>query len=250
MKRTKSAPPKSAPTRKSAPGGKRTRAGTSAQIDKSLRRRAPDNDADDAVRSRVMGAAFSAFMDRGFEGASTLEIATRAKVSKRELYALFASKQAMLSACIAERTKLMRLPLELGAPRDVDTLAGTLATFGAAVLRVVCHPAALAVYRLAIAEADRSPEVARTLDAAGREANHRELAELLAYAQAHDLLGAGDARAMAEQFLALLAGGGLLPRLLLRLIEPPGPAEIERRAQTATQALLGLHGKSKPARKR
>ena len=201
------------------------------------------------MRMRVMGAAFSAFMERGFEGASTLEIATRAKVSKRELYALFATKQAMLSACIAERTKLMRLPLELTAPQDVDALAGTLATFGAAVLRVICHPAALAVYRLAIAEADRSPEVARTLDAAGREANHRELAELLAYAQAHDLLGAGDVRAMAEQFLALLTGG-LLPRLLLRLIEPPGAAEIERRAQAATEALLALYGKRKPSGKR
>jgi len=250
MKRSKSAQAiKSAPAIKSAQTGKRTRAGPSAQIDKSLRRRTPDDHADDAVRSRVMGAAFSAFMERGFEGASTLEIATRAKVSKRELYALFASKQAMLSACIAERTKLMRLPLELGAPRDVDTLAGTLATFGAAVLRVVCHPAALAVYRLAIAEADRSPEVARTLDAAGREANHRELAELLAYAQGRDLLGPGDVRAMAEQFLALLTGG-LVPCLLLRLIEPPGPAEIERRTQAATQALLALHGKGKPSRKR
>ena len=247
MKRTKSAQPKSAPTPSSALGGRR--AIKPAQIDKSVRLRAPDVHADDPMRMRVMGAAFSAFMERGFEGASTLEIATRAKVSKRELYALFASKQAMLSACIAERTKLMRLPLELTAPQDVDALAGTLATFGAAVLRVICHPAALAVYRLAIAEADRSPEVARTLDAAGREANHRELAELLAYAQAHDLLGAGDVRAMAEQFLALLTGG-LLPRLLLRLIEPPGAAEIERRAQAATEALLALYGKRKPSRTR
>jgi AcrR family transcriptional regulator len=207
------------------------------------------DNADDPVRSRVMGAAFSTFMERGFEGASTLEIATRAKVSKRELYARFASKQAMLGACIAERTKLMRLPLELTAPRDLAALSGTLVAFGAAVLRVICQPAALAVHRLAIAEADRSPEVARMLDAAGREANHRELAKLLGYAQTHDLLGAGEAGVMAEQFLALLSGGGLLPRLLLRLIEPPGPAEIERRAQAATQALLALYGKAKPARK-
>ena len=247
MKRTSSARPKAASTPKSVPGGRRT---APAQIDTRARLRTPDDHADgDPVRSRVMGAAFSAFMERGFEGASTLEIATRARVSKRELYALFANKQAMLSACIAERTKLMRLPLELTAPRDVDALAGTLATFGAAVLRVVCHPAALAVYRLAIAEADRSPEVARTLDAAGREANHRELAQLLAHGQAHDLLGAGDPRVMAEQFLALLAGG-LLPRLLLRVIEPPGAAEIERRADAAAQALLALYGKIAPSRKR
>ncbi len=131
--------PTNRPPAERHPAGKPARTGKSPP-------RAPDVHADDPVRSRVMGAAFSAFMERGYEGASTLDIATRARVSKRELYALFDNKHAMLAACIAERTKLMRLPLELTAPRDVDALAGTLATFGAAVLRVVCHPAALAVF--------------------------------------------------------------------------------------------------------
>jgi AcrR family transcriptional regulator len=34
------------------------------------------------VRDRILRAAFSAFMESGYERASTLEIATRAKVSK------------------------------------------------------------------------------------------------------------------------------------------------------------------------
>jgi hypothetical protein len=46
---------------------------------------------------------------------------------------------------------------------------------------------------------------------------------------------------MAEQFLALL-WGGLRLRLLLRLAAPPGEAEIKRRAQVATEALLVLQG--------
>jgi AcrR family transcriptional regulator len=241
---------KSSEHARSAQTRKAVRTGTAVRVDKSVPQRAPDHKADDPVRSRVMGAAFSAFMERGYEGASTLEIATRAKVSKRELYALFASKQAMLGACIAERTKSMRLPVELTAPQDVDALVGTLRAFGSAVLRVICHPAALAVHRLAIAEADRSPEIASMLDAAGREANYRELSQLLANAQARDLIGVGDPHVMAEQFLALLAGGGLLPRLLLRLIEPPAPAEIERRVEAATQALLALYGKTRPSGKR
>jgi AcrR family transcriptional regulator len=207
----------------------------------------PDSSLDNPVRARVLGAAFAAFMQRGFEGASTLEIATRAKVSKRELYALFENKQAMLGACIAERTKQMRLPLELAAPDSLEALAGTLTAFGAAILRVVYHPNALATYRLAIAEADRSPEIARMLDSAGRAASHRELTALLTHAQDHDLVDAGDPATMADQFLALL-GGGLLPRLLLRLVKPPGPAEIERRAQSATHALLTLYGPSKLSR--
>ena len=36
------------------------------------------------VRARILEAAFSAFMERGFAETSTLEIATRARASKRE----------------------------------------------------------------------------------------------------------------------------------------------------------------------
>ena len=41
-----------------------------------------------STRERVLKAAFAVFSSRGFSGASTLEIATRAQVSKRDLYAL------------------------------------------------------------------------------------------------------------------------------------------------------------------
>ena len=39
-------------------------------------------------------AAFAALMEKGYARTSTLEIATRARVSKRELYAEFGSKSA------------------------------------------------------------------------------------------------------------------------------------------------------------
>ncbi|MBV8653445.1 MAG: helix-turn-helix transcriptional regulator, partial [Alphaproteobacteria bacterium] len=52
-------------------------------------------------------------MERGYAGASTLEIATRAKVSKRELYALFGNKQGILTALISSRATRMRQPLAL-----------------------------------------------------------------------------------------------------------------------------------------
>ena len=57
------------------------------------------------VRARILEAAFSAFMERGFAATSTLEIATRARASKRELYAEFASKQDMLLGCIRQRAE-------------------------------------------------------------------------------------------------------------------------------------------------
>src|SRR6185437_14931773 len=54
-------------------------------------------------RERIMGAAFAVLTEKGYTGASTLEIATRARVSKRELYTLFGDKRGILVAMIASR---------------------------------------------------------------------------------------------------------------------------------------------------
>src|SRR5579862_6842535 len=65
------------------------------------------------LRERVLGAAFAAFMEKGYAATSTLEIATRAKVSKREIYAICSDKADLLKDAITERAKRMRLPLDL-----------------------------------------------------------------------------------------------------------------------------------------
>jgi AcrR family transcriptional regulator len=202
--------------------------------------------AEPSIRERVLKAAFGVFRKCGFSGASTLEIATRAKVSKRELYALFGSKHAMLAACIKERAAGMRQPIELTAPASSAAVAATLVEFGTSILRVVSHPDVLAVHRLAIAESDRAPEIARTLDRNGREANQAALADWLAKAQAQGLIGAGDAAVMAAHFLAML-WGGLLIQLLLRVRDAPSAAEIESRAQASTRALLTLYAPTSAA---
>jgi AcrR family transcriptional regulator len=192
------------------------------------------------ARERILGAAMSAFAERGYAGTSTLEIATRARVSKRELYALFGSKHAVLVACIAGRASRMQLPPSLPAPRDRDELAAVLTTYASILMRESCHPKVLGVFRLAVTEADRSPEVARTLIASGREVTRAALSDLLARAQSAELLEAGEPAAMAEQFAALL-WGDLLLELLLRIVEAPEPEEIDRRARSATAAFLQLH---------
>jgi AcrR family transcriptional regulator len=90
------------------------------------------------ARSRILDAAFAAFMKNGYASTSTLEIATRARVSKRELYTLVGNKQA-------------------------------LASFGMHLLREITDPTVITVFRLAIAEAVRAPEVAQALDSVERE---------------------------------------------------------------------------------
>src|SRR5262249_5188928 len=118
-----------------------------------------------SVRERVLKAAFGVFRTSGFSGGSRLEVATRAKVSKRGLDALFGSKHAMLAACIKERAARMRRPLELAAPvpESSAAVAATLAEFGTSILRVVSHPDVLTVHRLAVSTSEPAPDVARTL---------------------------------------------------------------------------------------
>ena len=179
-------------------------------------------------------------MEKGYAGASMLEIATRAKVSKREIYAVCEDKAALLQDAIAERARDMRLPLELPAPKDHGALAETLAAFGTALLRGVCNPAVRTVYWLAISESDNAPEVARLLDNVGRGASRAALAQTLAQAQAEGLIGAGKPAAMAVDFFALL-WGDLLLQLLLRVADPPTPQALEQKAREAADKFLKLY---------
>lgn len=194
------------------------------------------------VRQRILGAAFSAFMERGYAVTSTLEIATRARVSKRALYTLVGNKQKMLVACIRERAERLRVPADLPEPRDRETLARVLTGFGTQLLREISDPTVIAVFRLAIAEAVHAPEVARALDSIGGETTRAALRKIMTRAQSTGVLS-GQPVEMAEQFAGLL-WGSLMMGLLLRVADRPTSGEIARRASDTTAAFLKLYPRS------
>ena len=200
------------------------------------RRKAGD---EKAVRARILDAAFAAFKKNGYAATSTLEIATRAHVSKRELYTQVGTKQEMLIACIRERARRLQAPADLPVPRDRETLARVLGSFGTQLVREISDPAVIAVFRLAIAEATYAPEVARALDSIGRETSRAALRNIMARAQAHGLLKGRPAE-LAEQFAGLL-WGTLMVSLFLGVVEQPNPREIAGRARDAAAAFLQLH---------
>jgi AcrR family transcriptional regulator len=191
------------------------------------------------VRARILKAAFAAFMKSGYAMTSMLEIATRARVSKRELYRLVGSKQEMLIACISERAKRLDVPADLPVPRDRETLAEVLASFGTKLVREISDPTVIAVFRLAIAEAVQAPEVAHALNSIGREARRAALRKIMARAQASGLL-TGRPAELAEQFAGLI-WRDLMVSLLLGVAGRPNPREIARRARDAAAAFLQLH---------
>lgn len=193
---------------------------------------------DDRVRRRIVEAAFAEFADRGYAATSTADIAARARVSKRELYALVGNKQSMLIAGISERAKRFHLPGDPPAVRDRETLKSLLVAFGIQLVREVSDPTVIAAFRLAIAEAPHVPKVADALDSIAREASRSALRSILDEATKSGLLS-GRSDELAELFRALLLGD-LLVDLLLGVSKRPNPREIAKRADSAATAFLQL----------
>jgi AcrR family transcriptional regulator len=200
----------------------------------------PEADRSAPTRQRILDAAFKTFLKRGYDRTSTLEIATQAKVSKRELYTHFKNKEALFAAGIKARTDKMRVPLASPDISSPAALARTLEAYGVSLLSGVTHPHVLAVHRLVIAESLRSPALAAILDREGRQTNVNALRDLMRRAQDKGLVGAGDPAYLASVFSSLL-WGDLFTRLLLRVEKAPSPADIEHRAREATRAFLELH---------
>ena len=192
-----------------------------------------------AVRRRILDAAFEAFTESGYAATSTLAIATRARVSKRELYTLVGNKKEMLVACISGRAERLQIPADFPAPTDRDSFAEALTSFGTQTLREISDARVVAVFRLAIAEAIHAPEVAQTLDAIGRETTRAALRQIMMSAHTAGLIE-GRPADLAEQFGDLL-WGNLMVSLLLGVTERPTARAAAARARAATTAFLQLH---------
>jgi AcrR family transcriptional regulator len=199
----------------------------------------PKQSAATPVRQRILEAAFSAFMEGGFAATSTLEIATRARVSKRALYEEVGNKEEMLIACITERARRLPAPADFPELRDRAAFGQALVAFGEKLLRETTDPTVVAVFRLAVAEAIAAPAVARALETIAVGPTRAALRDLMRKARVANLVE-GDPAEMAEVFSGAL-WGSLMLNLLLRAAERPGQREITRRAERAAAALLKLY---------
>jgi len=133
----------------------------------------------------------------------------------------------------------MQIVPQLPRARSREALATVLTELGAAVLREVSDPVVVTVFRLAISEAQRAPEVAQTLEA-GRQTVRGVVGGIIAQAQSDGLLGPGDPACSSAQFLSLL-WGDLMVSVLLRVRDAPSPTEAERRARHAATDFLRLN---------
>ena len=117
--------------------------------------------AEDDQVSRIVRAALEIFSERSFADAGTNEIAQRAGVSKRDIYAKFPDKHALLHAVI--KTVLQaddeNFSNVVAVSAGYETLPEKLEIIGLALMNEVLSPTTSFVTRLISSETPKRPQI-------------------------------------------------------------------------------------------
>lgn len=191
----------------------------------------------DERNETILSAAFDVFQEKGLHGATMLEIAKLAKVSKETLYARFDSKEGLFYALLAwgsEKCAVDADAVDTGALWDP---VRALEDYAVQCLGKIMHPESIAVQRIVVSEALRMPEVARVFDEFTCQAGIQNLNAIADALQEAGVVKIDDKAAFNEAFIGLLRGN-LHHHVTLGVIPHPSDAEIEAYAVRATKWLL------------
>lgn len=193
-------------------------------------------------RRQILAAAETLFMEHGFGAVSMDQVARTANVSKATLYAHFTSKEALFGSII--QSNKTETPLLEGFFRDVVTdLRAELEMMGERALRYMLNDRTLRLYRMALAEAGRFPELGATFYANGPCSIRERFIAWLDVLDRAGLVRVPEAeRAIAaEQYMALIRSGVFLRR---SLSVPPEATddEIGRSVRAAVRTWLKAYG--------
>lgn len=123
-------------------------------------------------RRLIIDAAGDLFMEQGYENASMDGIAKLAGVSKQTLYSHFGGKEQLFSAAI--ECKCEEYQLDSSLSNTDNNYRDSLQEFCEQLARLLVSPEALQVFRVCVAEADRT-EVGNLFWQAGPERIRNQL---------------------------------------------------------------------------
>ena len=128
--------------------------------EKPVRMGRPPKDLASEVDERILNAARELFLARGLSGVSTAEIARQARASKGTIYARFPTKEALFAAIAMRNAAKVREGYRSEAPSG-DTLEEKLTNLGSEILKHLLAGDTVDFIRLAVAEAQRFPDLAK-----------------------------------------------------------------------------------------
>lgn len=136
----------------------------------------PKSRSDEAERERITAGALGLFLASGYAGTTMDAVAARCGVSKRTLYRLFPGKTDLFRAMVADHRRSM-----LALPRATadEPLDEALAAIFRLDIDAAQDQGRMAFVLLAVAEAERFPEIGEALRLEGADASRRMLASWL-----------------------------------------------------------------------
>jgi TetR/AcrR family transcriptional regulator, mexJK operon transcriptional repressor len=201
---------------------------------------------DDDRVSELLDVATEVFIECGFDGASTNEIARRANCSKTTFYSRFPTKEKLFTAVPERRMEFVSnqfaTALSLESP-----LEETLKDYGSRLLQFVLSEDHLALVRVVSMESPKFPQLGERFYELGPG---RGLGYLGTYLEAQIKRGRlmkEDPILMADHLISLITGGFARWKIL-GIRSHVSPKERERRIEAAVKVFLRAYsapGRSK-----
>lgn len=191
-------------------------------------------------RGQVLLGAAKVFAADGYEGASMARIASVAGVSKGTLYNYFDSKAALFTAYVTDACD--RSLAHVFDRRDQsDDPASVLRGIGRRMVSMMLSDVGLAIYRMAVAEAAKFPDLARGFFEAGPARAIGFMAEWLTEETRRGRLSVPDPDFAAEQFFNLCQTR-LVLRRKLEMLPDPSAEDIDRVVNASVRMFLRTYG--------
>ncbi len=205
----------------------------------------PSNAMAGEVEERLLEAARSVFLARGYEGATFEQIAETARAGKATLYARYASKEALFIAVMVRNID-SRLRLLEDVPSSAP-LRERLEFAGRVMVEKCLSSEVLSLLRLVVAAAPRFPALAELADENGRVRAMHALARIMAAGHPENIAREPPREAIdaAGHFMNVVFAPMLLRGLLggdLEILQREATAHIAYAIELATDPSGAIFG--------
>ena len=191
---------------------------------------------DDDRVSELLDVATEVFIEHGFEGASTNEIARRANCSKTTLYTRYPTKEKLFLAVLERRMELIlsefATTLQLEPP-----IEQTLKEYGFHLLQLVLSENQRGMVRVVSMESSKFPDLAKRFYDLGPGRGAAILASYMDEQIKRQRLVNENPQIMAEHLMSLITGG-YVRWTLLGLPDKIGLKEKKQRVSAAVEMFL------------
>ncbi|MCA1442453.1 TetR/AcrR family transcriptional regulator [Ensifer sp. IC4062] len=188
-------------------------------------------------RQAILQAAAEVFFEQGYAATSIDAIIERAGGSKRNIYNEFGNKEGLFSAIVAESADKLLSTLVVEEIEGHD-LEETLTAFGQRLMGLYMSPTLIGIYRIAITEANRFPDLVKAFYEQGPGRATSRLAEVLEIARGRGEIRADDCLRLAGHFVGMIRDNLLQVIFALR----PPPSDEEAREAVASAVDVFLNG--------